>query len=524
MKRNLGIFIVMFLAVLLVASCSKMAPTEPDRQDEPEDPVVPVDVTVTASVLGVDAVDNTYMSGVSVYTQEGEPATYRPWPAEGRNTTPIEPNDIELGHYLFVGVKAGHDTAYSPLEVTAADTMLNVYLVMHKTQAPTDTTSTPVIPTGLNGNIHFDTVTREIEFTGSIFGTAGYDSVCFDGSIYNMRFEAIHDGCKLIVEDYYTFANTFFGGRYNLTGWWYYHNDGSGRDGNCITYNADGLEWYREGTESWWKLGDRPVLTYKVEIKAVDPTNPSILLNGNLVSPGIYDCMANGNTISATHPEYYNWGPHAFDGIPNGTKVIEIDMDKIPPTTYHLTVNSGYGDGDYVEGTVVNIYADAPMTDYHFVGWTGDISYVTDLSNSETTVTMPAKDITVTATYEQDTPLPVNPLRIEYSDGHVRLYGDGHENWQGIETWVGIEVNNQGPPWYNNQWVKAIEVTSEYTRFVMPANALYKYVHFWADAVPGEEDAGGSGVPPMFADYANLQAGTGVNRINVTPGHVVLNR
>jgi uncharacterized repeat protein (TIGR02543 family) len=71
--------------------------------------------------------------------------------------------------------------------------------------------------------------------------------------------------------------------------------------------------------------------------------------------------------------------------------------------TYSLTVNSGSGDGSYEEDHVVGITADAPATHYHFVAWTGATAYVANVNASSTTVTMPAQNISVTATYAQDT-------------------------------------------------------------------------------------------------------------------------
>jgi len=375
----------------MIFNCSKM-PNEPIHQEEVEDPV-----ETLLAVYSTES-DDSPLSGVSVYTKEGVPATLRPWPEFDRNVTPVEFNDVEPGSYTVVGIKAGYDTTVTSVTIYPGG-QETVYLVMHKieTVTPTDTTST------------------------------------------------------------------------------------------------------------------------KVEIKAVDPTNPSILLNGNLVSPGIYDCMANGNTISATHPEYYNWGPHAFDGIPNGIKVIEINMDKIPPIAYHLTVNNGYGDGDYVEGTVVNIYADAPTIGYHFVGWVGDISYVADPSNLETTVTMPAKDITVTATYEQDVPPPTNPLRIEYSSGVVYLYGDGHENWQGLECY--FPSQNESTGWYVNLWVVG-QVVDDHIEWEVPAP--YDHLVLWKGAVAGLEGQGGSGVLPRLPDHTVIQVGAGIE--DIKSGYVVLDR
>ena len=67
---------------------------------------------------------------------------------------------------------------------------------------------------------------------------------------------------------------------------------------------------------------------------------------------------------------------------------------------YPLTVNSGTGDGLYLNGTVVDIEADPAPTNTQFAQWTGDISGVGDISSPETTLTVPSSAVEVTATYE----------------------------------------------------------------------------------------------------------------------------
>jgi hypothetical protein len=69
-------------------------------------------------------------------------------------------------------------------------------------------------------------------------------------------------------------------------------------------------------------------------------------------------------------------------------------------TTYTLIVTNGSGDGDYEEGTVVNISADGAPTGQQFASWTGDISHVADANSANTTITMPASNVSVEATYE----------------------------------------------------------------------------------------------------------------------------
>ena len=61
---------------------------------------------------------------------------------------------------------------------------------------------------------------------------------------------------------------------------------------------------------------------------------------------------------------------------------------------YALTVNGGAGDGSYTNGTQVAITADAPAVGKAFDKWIGDTQYL-----AGATVTMPATNVTLTATY-----------------------------------------------------------------------------------------------------------------------------
>ena len=72
------------------------------------------------------------------------------------------------------------------------------------------------------------------------------------------------------------------------------------------------------------------------------------------------------------------------------------------PVTYTLTVNSGTGDGSYVENQLVNIAADAAPSGEVFDEWTGDVGGIADIYAAGTTITMPGSDAAVTATYKED--------------------------------------------------------------------------------------------------------------------------
>jgi putative alpha-1,2-mannosidase len=68
-----------------------------------------------------------------------------------------------------------------------------------------------------------------------------------------------------------------------------------------------------------------------------------------------------------------------------------------------LTVNAGSGGGIVAPATVVALQADAPAPGTVFDTWTGDTSGVANLTAPLTTLTMPAADTTLTATFKPGT-------------------------------------------------------------------------------------------------------------------------
>lgn len=72
-----------------------------------------------------------------------------------------------------------------------------------------------------------------------------------------------------------------------------------------------------------------------------------------------------------------------------------------PVTTYAVAVNSGTGGGNFAAGATVSITANAPATGKVFDKWTTTDGVVFANANSATTTfVMPAKAVTVTATYK----------------------------------------------------------------------------------------------------------------------------
>ena len=90
------------------------------------------------------------------------------------------------------------------------------------------------------------------------------------------------------------------------------------------------------------------------------------------------------------------------------SEVFTVNYDA-PVTTYAATVTGGTGGGNYAEGATVSITANAPATGKVFDKWTTSDGVVFANTNSATTTfVMPAKAVTVTATYK-DAPVDPDP-------------------------------------------------------------------------------------------------------------------
>jgi len=77
---------------------------------------------------------------------------------------------------------------------------------------------------------------------------------------------------------------------------------------------------------------------------------------------------------------------------------LEINYEYVR-TTFSLTVNSGTGDGSYTESTVVDIAADTAPSGQEFDLWVGDTAGIANIDTVSTTLTMPAADQEITASY-----------------------------------------------------------------------------------------------------------------------------
>ena len=124
----------------------------------------------------------------------------------------------------------------------------------------------------------------------------------------------------------------------------------------------------------------------------------------------------NGTVDFGSDPTWYQWATSPAGAVKLSATEPYVYADdtstylRFEPagTTYKLTVNGGQGGGSYAAGTQAVITAEASNADGHFAGWsvTEDPTGAGTLANAEaasTTFTMPAANVTLTASYEAHT-------------------------------------------------------------------------------------------------------------------------
>ena len=83
---------------------------------------------------------------------------------------------------------------------------------------------------------------------------------------------------------------------------------------------------------------------------------------------------------------------------------IDISFKAIFREYRSLKIIDGKGSGKYIEGQKISIQASTPLNDSVFKRWIGNTEYVTNIQKNKTTVTMPDKNISLTATFDNVIP------------------------------------------------------------------------------------------------------------------------
>jgi hypothetical protein len=193
------------------------------------------------------------------------------------------------------------------------------------------------------------------------------------------------------------------------------------------------------------------VLATGVQLVASSLTSTQIVASG-------YQPAATSATFSVRNP----------GSVASNVLTIPVTGGSTGPGSYSLTVVSGSGSGTYSAGTVVTITANPPPTGAVFEGWVG--ATVASAKSSSTTLTMPAANTTVTATYSGNFKLTV-------------VNGTGSGTYASGST---VKIVANPPPtgaWFQD-WTGAAVASarSASTSIVMPAVATTVTANYYTPA------------------------------------------
>ena len=125
----------------------------------------------------------------------------------------------------------------------------------------------------------------------------------------------------------------------------------------------------------------------------------------------IFDCWT-GDTVSIANLNLTNTSLT----MPDYNISITATYKNVASTTVYLNVNNGSGGGEYNAGSTVSISADTAPSGQVFDRWIGDISGVANVNLASTTVTLSDSNISITATYKDQTERRVT-LTVENGSG-----------------------------------------------------------------------------------------------------------
>ena len=160
-----------------------------------------------------------------------------------------------------------------------------------------------------------------------------------------------------------------------------------------------------------------------------------------------HECTAQGCTVT-DDTDKDGYGAHVYDNDSDTCNTCGYKMTVAQ--TYAVTVQNGTGGGEYAEGATVKITANAPESGKQFDKWVVNSGSVTlaDATSSTTTFTMPARAVSVTATYK------------DIEEGHTHNYGDWQhdstQHWKVCSCGDEIERGNHN----YGDWVTDKEATA----------------------------------------------------------------
>ncbi len=116
---------------------------------------------------------------------------------------------------------------------------------------------------------------------------------------------------------------------------------------------------------------------------------------------------------------------------------------------FNLTVENGSGSGSIAEDEIITITANAPTENMVFDKWVGDVENVADVNASTTTIKMPSKNATITATYVEKPVIDPFGEPVVYPNvqmtilGEVDFFGSPANEGCVVAAYVGDELRGK---------------------------------------------------------------------------------
>ena len=191
--------------------------------------------------------------------------------------------------------------------------------------------------------------------------------------------------------------------------------------------------------------------------------------------PGLPD------NVSAQKNADGTWTLTVTSGVETNIYVPEATLKE-----YTLTIVNGAGGGEYTEGTSVTVTANAPEAGKRFKVWTGTdgLTFASGSAGTATaTFPMPARDVNLTATYED---IPCHTVTVhdgygsgEYAEGasvtiraYNPAYGEKFKEWTGAE---GLSFTSGSAAAFTATFIMpahAVELTAAYEEALTPVYTL----------------------------------------------------
>ena len=207
--------------------------------------------------------------------------------------------------------------------------------------------------------------------------------------------------------------------------------------------------------------------------------------------------------------------------MPSSNLTVTATYKDLPPSTYALTVSGGSGDGNYQAGANVTITADTAPSGQVFDKWVVNSGSPTiaNVNASSTTLTMPAGNVSVTATYKDD-------------GGGGNDYCTSSGNNTNYEWIAGVHIgtlnNTSGASGYTDFTSKTLNVSADDTVSVSltPGFSGSSYNESWKIWIDynfdgdfedtGEEVLSKSGSSTVSGSLTVSGSATGVTRMRVS--------